>query len=297
MDVNPCTDFNSFIRKADEWISQNKTTWNVREVSSSPRESDLMTFFLNNQRFLSANRSFEANEQLHSIFNRIGKECPPELATKIKRLINQKGSEVKELEMPKNLSPTEHKEASLMEDEVLKFDQALMEQFTLTPLENESEISFSPEWTEESAQALLFKLNNRRANLAQLGLGDAGVLVSFTESFGRELQIINLKEVHGVTDDLLETLTANCPEAQEIQIKQAAISDLTLFSIASTLVKIKKLTFEECPLLTDTGLAYIKNSKSLEELSFINCEGITAEAISEYIDDVQLKHLRFVNED
>jgi len=296
MDVNSCADFNSFIRKADEWISQTKAKRNAREVSSSSRESDLMTFFLNNQRFLSANRSFEANEQLHSIFNRISKECPPELATKIKRLINQKGSEVKELEMLKKPLPKEYNEASLLEDEVVKFDEALAQQFTLTPLENESEMSLITGWTEESAQALLFKLNNRRANLAQLGLGAAGVLESFTKSFGRELQIINLKEVKGVTDNLLETLTTHCPEAQEIQIKQAPISDLTLFSIASSLMKIKKLTFEECPLLTDTGLAYIKNSHSLEDLSFINCEGITLEAIAEYMEDVQLKHLRFVNE-
>lgn len=297
MDVNPCTDFNSFIRKADAWISQTKATWNGREASLNPRENELMTFFLNNQRFLSANRTFEANEQLHSIFNRIGKECPPELATKIKRLINQKGAEVRELEAPKSPLSKGGNEPLSLDDEVKKFDQAIMEQFTLTPLDDISEVSSSTEWTEEEAQTILFKLNNRLEKPPQLGLNDAATLITFSEAFGRELQVLNLKDVRGVTDDLLETLISHCPEVQEIQIKGTSISDLALFSIALNLVKIKKLTFEECPLLTDTGLAYIKNSKSLEELSIIACEGITAEAISEYIEDGQLKHLRFVNED
>lgn len=297
MDVNPCTDFNSFISKADAWISQTKSTWKGREASLDPRESDLMKFFLNNQRFLSANRSLEANEKLHSIFNRIGKECPPALATKIKCLINQKGAQVKELEASKSLSPVGFDEVAFPDDEVRQFDEALAEQFSLTPLKKEVELPSSEHWSRQDAEAVLVRLNHRFERLFQVGLTDGDSLTRFIESFGNELLVLNLKDVGGITDDLIETLSVKCAQVQEMQIRDASISDLALFSIASNLSKIKKLTLENCSLLTDTGLAYLSNTKSLEELSIIGCEGITAEGIAEYLAQVQLKHLTFVNDE
>lgn len=79
MDVNTCSNFISFSEKASELISQ------TREGLSAQK---LLSFFLNNQRYLSVNQSKEANETLYSIYERVSRECPCQVGDKIKLLMN-----------------------------------------------------------------------------------------------------------------------------------------------------------------------------------------------------------------
>ena len=136
------------------------------------------------------------------------------------------------------------------------------------------------DWIDDEGIAVIKTMPDlRRLTLYELrAVTDEGLIAAIS---GKK-NLVNLAfyDMEGITDKSIEALRTTTA-LRNLELGKTGQTDATL-KLASLLPRLETITIGDNSKFTDTGLAFLGESKSLKTIAIMNITGITAGAIEEF---------------
>jgi hypothetical protein len=129
-------------------------------------------------------------------------------------------------------------------------------------------------------------LQNLHLNLESYAKIDDNSIIEIAENCPN-LKKINLKSCLSISDAAVLALTRNCHQLEEIDLSWCDISEKSIFALAESLPKLKRVSVRSC-YITDRSIEFlVKNCSQLIGLSLAWCKSITDKAVYSIADTLQ----------
>lgn len=124
----------------------------------------------------------------------------------------------------------------------------------------------SKEWNSYVKNGKVFWINHHPdIPLSELGMRDFKSILAFVQSYGQQLECLNLKGFLNLTDDELKEIILLCPKVKKLFLRSNALTDGGIAHLKS-LAALQKLDLSFCKNLTDEAFAHLENLTALESL-------------------------------